>query len=136
MASDILIIGSVAWIILWSIYGLKLGAEHLPWLAKMKGLSKGTDLAEFWDTFDGFKARKTAHAHTTSFAVIAFLVGLAFHLDLIMLGCTFGIVVAIVMLVGIVLGGLGGLFRNVALMAGGNILFLLALIACFIGLFL
>ncbi len=135
MVGNLLIIGAFTWIILWSIYGLKLGTEHLPWLAQMKGLSKGSSLSEFWDMFDGFKVKSGAHAHATNFALIAFLVGLAMHLELIVFSSPVLLTLSIVMLLGIVLAGIGGLTRQVALMIPGNVLFLISLIICFIGLF-
>lgn len=55
MGSDILLISSFAWIIVWSALGLKIGRDHLVWLDEMDKISKEGDLNKFWITFDGFK---------------------------------------------------------------------------------
>ena len=78
MGSDILLICSFAWIIIWSILGLKIGKDHLVWLDEMDKISKEGDLSKFWITFDGFKTHVAAHAHAICYSSLSFVLFLFF----------------------------------------------------------
>jgi len=135
MAGEILIACSFAWLIIWSVLGMKAGKEHPEWLEKMKSISKEGNLEQFWSTFDGFKIQTTAHAHTNVFACVAFLVGLAMKLEIFGYSPQFQLGLALWIIVSVVLSGIGDRLRSVPIAAAGGILFLTALIACLIGLF-
>ena len=134
MESDILLSGSLAWIIIWSILGLKIGKEHLVWLDKMEKISTEGDLGKFWSTFDGFKMHVAAHAHAICFSSIAFALGLTMKAGLIDYSSIFLTVLSVWLLVGIVLASVGDYFRSLPIVIPGNILFLTGLITSFIGL--
>jgi len=135
MGGEILIGCSLAWLIIWSALGLKPGKEHAEWLEKMKGISQEGDLGKFWSTFDSYKIQTTGHAHANSFACVAFLVGLAMKTKIIGYSSQFQIGLALWLFVGVVLAGIGDRLRYTPIAASGSILFLIALIASFIGLF-
>jgi hypothetical protein len=134
MESDILLTGSLTWIIVWSILGLKIGKEHLVWMDKMGEISKEGDLGKFWLTYDGFKGHVAAHAHAICFSSIAFALGLAIKAGLIDYTSIFLIVLSIWLLIGIVLASIGDYFRSLTVAVPGNILFLTGLIVSFVGL--
>ena len=77
MGAEILIGCSLAWLIIWSAMGVLPGRKHREWVEQMKSISQEGDLGKFWSTFDGYKIKTIGHAHATSFACVAFLVGLA-----------------------------------------------------------
>ena len=135
MAAEILIGCSLVWLIIWSILGMKAGKEHIEWLGKIDTISKEGDLGKFWSTFDGLKIKTTAHAHANSFACVAFLIGLAMKAEIIGYSLQFQMWLAIWLFVGVVLAGIGDRFRFVPIAASGSILFLTALIASFVGMF-
>ena len=135
MGGEILIGCSLAWLIVWSALGLIPGRKHMEWIEKMKSISQEGNLGLFWTTFDGYKIQTTGHAHATSFACVALLVGLAMIAGVIGFSSQFQLGLAIWLLVGVVLAGIGGRLRIAPIVAPGNILFLTALIASFIGLF-
>ncbi len=136
MASEILIAGSLAWIIIWSILGLIVGSGVVPWLGEMKELAKAGNLENFWASLDEHRQKKTAHAHATSLSCVALLVGLLFNFDLVGYSSTFLLILAIGILVGIILASIGDRFRITPVIAAGSILFLTGLIITFVGLFL
>ena len=136
MGGEILIACSLAWLIIWSALGLIPGKKHPEWIDEMKAISQKGDLALFWSTFDGYKIQTSGHAHATSFACAAFLVGLAMKTGIIGYSSQFQIGLALWLFVGVVLAGIGGRLRITPIVASGNILFLTALIASFIGLFM
>ena len=135
MGGVILIGCSLAWLIIWSALGLIPGKKHVEWIEKMKGISQKGDLALFWSTFDGYKIQTSGHSHATSFACVAFLVGLAMNAGIIGYSSQFQTGLALWLFVGVVLAGIGGRLRITPIVASGSILFLTALIASFIGLF-
>lgn len=136
MGGEILIGCSLAWIIIWSALGLIPGKKHPEWIEEMKSVSQKGDLGPFWSTFDGYRKQTFAHAHATTFACVAFLVGLAMKAGIIGYSSQFQTGLAIWLFVGVVLAGIGVRLRNQPVAATGSVLFLLALIASFIGLFL
>ncbi|MBC8186243.1 hypothetical protein H8E88_34605 [candidate division KSB1 bacterium] len=135
MGAEILITGSLAWLIIWSFLGMLAGKQHPEWLEKVNKISEEGDLGKFWSTYDSFMIQKTGHAHANSFAVVTFLIGLAMKVDLIGYSPQFQTILAIWFFIGVILAGFGDRLRNVPLAAAGGILFLTALIASFIGLF-
>ena len=135
MASDILITCSLGWIIIWSFLGMLAGKSHPEWLKKVQAASQEGDLAKFWSTFDSFIIQKTGHAHANSFACVAFLIGLTMKMGVIDFSALFQTILAIWMFVGVILAGFGDRFRIVPLAGAGGILFLIALIVSFVGLF-
>jgi len=135
MAGEILIGCSLIWLIIWSALGLILGKKHLEWIEKMKSISQEGNLGLFWSTFDGYKIQTSGHSHATSFACVSFLVGLAMMVGVIGFSLKFQLGIAIWLFVGVVLAGIGGRLRITPIVATGSILFLTALIACFVGLF-
>ena len=135
MASEILITCSLAWLIIWSFLGLLAGKRHPQWIEQVKTVSQQGDLAKFWSTYDGFIIQKTGHAHANSLACVAFLIGLAMKVEIIGFSSQFQTVLAIWMFIGVILAGFGDRLRNVPLAGAGGILFLTALIASFVGLF-
>ncbi len=135
MGGEILIGCSLAWLIIWSALGLIPGSKHVEWIEKMKSISQEGNLSLFWSTFDGYKIQTSGHAHATSFACAAFLVGLAMKTGIIGYSSQFQIGLALWLFVGVVLAGIGGRLRITPIVASGSILFLTALIASFIGLF-
>ena len=136
MGSDILLICSFAWIIVWSILGLKIGKAHLIWLDEMDKISKEGDLSKFWITFDGFKKHVAAHAHAICYSSLAFILGLTMKAGLIEYSSTFLIVLAIWLMVGTIIASIGDYFRSLPMEAGGGIIFLTGLIVSFVGLIL
>ncbi len=135
MGGEILIGCSLAWLIIWSILGMISGFRHDGWIEKMKQVSQEGNLGLFWSTFDGYKIQTSGHAHATSFACVAFLVGLAMKAEIIGYSSQFQIGLALWLFVGVVLAGIGGRLRISPIVASGSILFLMALIASFVGLF-
>ena len=135
MGGEILIGCSLAWLIIWSVLGLISGHKHDKWIEKMKQISQEGNLGLFWSTFDGYRIQTNGHAHANSFACVAFLVGLAMKTGIIGYSSQFQIGLALWLFVGVVLAGIGGRLRIVPIVVSGNILFLTALIASFIGLF-
>ena len=135
MGSEILITSSLAWLIIWSIVGMKIGKDHPEWLEKVNKISQEGDLGKFWSTYDSFMIQKTGHAHANSFACVTFLIGLAMKVEVIGFSSQFQTILAIWFFVGVVLAGFGDRLRIVPVAAAGAILFLTALIASFIGLF-
>ena len=135
MGGEILIGCSLAWLIIWSALGFIPGRKHREWIEKMKSISQEGNLGLFWSTFDGYKMQTSGHAHATSFACVAFLVGLAMKAEIIAYSSQFQIGLALWLFVGVVLAGIGGRLRITPIVASGSILFLTALIASFIGLF-
>ena len=135
MGSDVLITGSLAWLIIWSFVGMKAGKNHPEWLEKIKGISQEGNLGKFWSTYDGFMIQKTGHAHANSLACVTFIIGLAMKVDIIGFSVQLQTILAIWFLVGVVLAGFGDRLRVVPLAAAGGILYLTGLIASFIGLF-
>ena len=135
MGGDILIGCSLAWLIIWAALGLIPGSKHVEWIEKMKSISQEGNLGLFWSTFDGYKTQTSGHAHATSFACVAFLVGLAMKAEIIGYSSQFQTGLASWLFVGVVLAGIGGRLRIAPIVASGSILFLIALIASFIGLF-
>jgi len=107
----------------------------MEWIEKMKSISQEGNLGLFWSTFDGYKIQTSAHAHATSFACAAFLVGLAMKAEIIGYSPQFQIGLALWLFVGVVLAGIGARLRIAPVVASGSILFLTALIASFIGVF-
>lgn len=135
MAGEILIGCALAWFIIWSALGMKSGKEHPGWLEKMQSISQEGNLGQFWSTFDGYKIQTTGHAHANSFASVAFLIGLAMKTQIIGYSTQFQLGLAIWLFVGVILSGIGDRLRLVPIAASGGILFLTALIASFVGLF-
>ncbi|MFQ5865319.1 MAG: hypothetical protein ACE5IW_08845 [bacterium] len=135
MAGEILIGGSLIWLIIWSALGLKAGKEHPEWLEKMKSTSQKGDLGQFWSTFDGYRIQVPAHAHANVFACITFLVGLAIKSEIIGYSSQFQTGLTIGFFVAMIVAAIGERFRIVPAAAAGSLLFLIALIATFIGLF-
>ena len=135
MGGEILIGGSLAWLIIWSALGLIPGSKHIEWIEQMKNISQEGNLGLFWSTFDGYRKATTAHAHATTFACVAFLVGLGMTVGVIGFSSQFQLGLAIWLLAGVVLAGIGLRLRVRPIVAPGSILFLTALIASFIGLF-
>ena len=132
---EILIICSMAWIIIWSFIGMRNGSSHPKWLEKMGDLAKKGELHNFWSTYDGFMMKKTGHAHANCVACVSFLVGLTMKIDMIGYSEMFLTILAIWMFAGVILEGIGTRLRIIPLSAVGSILFLTALIASFVGLF-
>jgi hypothetical protein len=95
MAGEVLIGGSLAWIIIWSALGMIPGSKHPTWIDGMKAISQQGNLAQFWTTFDGFRKVITAHAHATNFACISFLIGLAMVVGVISFSSRFQLGIAI-----------------------------------------
>ncbi len=136
MGAEILIGCSLAWLIIWSAFGMIPGFRHDGWIENMKGISQKGNLDLFWSTFDAFRMQTNGHAHANSFACVAFLVGLAMKTGIISYSSQFQIGLALWLFVGVVLAGIGGRFRITPVVAVGSGLFLTALIASFIGLFI
>ena len=136
MGAFILITCSLAWIIIWSFLGLIAGKIHPEWLKKIKTISQEGDLGKFWSTYDSFMVQKIGHAHANSFACVTFLIGLAMKAEIIGFSSQFQIILAIWFFVGVILAGFGDRLRIVPMAAVGSILFLTALIASFVGLFM
>jgi len=135
MAGEILIGCSLAWLIIWSALGLISGKKHQEWIEQMKNISQEGNLGKYWSNFDGYRKVIAPHAHATTFAGVAFLVGLAMMVGVIGFPSQFQLGLAIWLFVGVVLAGIGMRLR-VPLIAGtGSTLFLMALIASLIGLF-
>ena len=135
MGGEILIGCSLAWLIIWSILGAISGFRHDGWIEKMKQISQEGNLDLFWSTFDGYRIQTNGHAHANSFACVAFLIGLAMKTGIIGYSSQFQIGLALWLFVGVVLAGIGGRLRITPIVGFGSILFLTALIAGFIGLF-
>ncbi len=135
MGSEILITGSLAWLIIWSFLGMLAGKQHPEWLEKVKKISEEGNLGKFWLTYDSYMIQKTGHAHANSLASVAFLIGLAMKVDVFGYSSQFQTILAIWFLVGVIFAGFGDRLRIVPVAAVGGILFLTALIASFIGLF-
>lgn len=135
MAGEVLIGGSLAWIIIWSALGMIPGQKHMGWIEEMKTISQEGDLGKFWSSYDGFRKVIATHAHATNFACVSFLVGLAMIAGLIGYSMQLQLGIATWMIVVIVLSGIGTRFRKEIIIAPANILFLVALIVSFIGLF-
>ena len=135
MAGLVLIACSLAWMIIWSALGMKVGKEHPEWVEKVKNFSQQGDLGQFWSTYDGYKILITAHAHANGMACVAFLIGLAMKLEIIGYSATFQFILAIWLFLGVILSAIGDSRRTIPVIATGGLLFLTALIACFIGLF-
>jgi len=136
MAGEILIGCSLAWLIIWSALGLIPGKKHMEWIENMGNISQGGNLGQFWATFDGYRKVISVHAHATNFACVSFLVGLAMMVGVIGFTSQFQLGLAIWLFVGVVLAGIGNHLRIPLIVAPGSILFLTALIASFIGLFI
>ncbi len=135
MGGEILIGCSLAWLIIWSILGMISGFRHDGWIEKMKQVSQEGNLDLFWSTFDGYRIQTNGHAHANVFACVAFLVGLAMKTGVIGYSSQFQIGLAIWLFVGVVLAGIGGRLRITPIVGFGSTLFLTALIAGFIGMF-
>ena len=136
MGGEILIVCSMAWLIIWSFLGMLAGKDHPQWIENVKAAAGKGDLSKFWSTYDGYIIRKTGHAHANCLACVAFLIGLAMKIEIIGFSPQFQTILAVWMFVGVIVEGFGNRFRNVPLAAAGGILFLTALIASFIGLFM
>ena len=136
MGGEILIGCSLAWLITWSALGIIPGRKLPEWMENMKSVSQKGDLGLFWSTFDSIKIQTTAHAHANSIACVAFLVGLAMKAGVIGYSPQFQIGLAIWLFVGVVVQGIGDRLRALPISAAGGSLFLIALIASFIGLFM
>ncbi len=135
MGGEILIGCSLAWLIIWCAFGMIPGHRHDGWIENMKEISQKGNLGLFWSTFDGFRMQTNGHAHANSLACVAFLVGLAMKTGIISYSSQFQIGLALWLFVGVVLASIGGRFRITPVVAAGSMLFLTALIASFIGLF-
>jgi hypothetical protein len=135
MGVEILVAGSLAWIIIWSFLGMLAGKQHPDWLVKMKAISHEGDLGKFWSTYDSYIIQKTGHAHANSLACVALVIGLAMKTDIIGFSPQFQTILAIWFLVGIIFAGFGDRLRIVPVAAFGGILYLTAMIVSFIGLF-
>ena len=135
MAGEILIGCSLAWLIIWSGLGLIPGKKHNKWIATMKNISQEGNLGEYWSNFDSYRKVISPHAHATNFACVSFLVGLAMIAGVIGFSSQFQLGLAIWLFVGVVLASIGMRLRISPIAGSGSALFLMALIASFIGLF-
>ena len=72
MGSEILITGSLAWLIIWSFFGMLAGKQHPEWLEKIKTIYQEGDLGKFWSTYDSYIIQKTGHAHANSLVCVTF----------------------------------------------------------------
>lgn len=135
MGSQILITGSLTWLIIWSFLGMLVGKKHPEWLEEMKVISQEGGLGKFWATFDGFMKQKIGHAHANALATVTLVIGLSMKMQLFGYSENLQTILAICFLVGLVLAGFGDRFRNVPIAGTGAIFYLIGLIATFIGLF-
>jgi hypothetical protein len=134
MEGFVLIAGSLAWIIVWLLLGFVAASGIVKWRVDMGEVAKEGNLEKFWDLFDGFKKQTVAHAHVTAMSTLTIVIGILMKAGHICFSDTLMLILAIVLLAGIFLAGIGERLRIVPLSALGSLLFLAGTVTAFVGL--
>ena len=134
MNGSVLIIGAMAWIIVWLLAGFAAASGIVKWRAQMGELAKEGNLEKFWNLFDGFRKMTVSHAHVTVMSTLTVVVGMLMKGGHIAFSDTLMLILTIVLLAGIFFAGIGERLRIIPVSALGSFLFLAGSVIAFVGL--
>ena len=135
-AGKVLIGFALLCLIIWCVVGFYIGSSSEGYHQKMAEYAGNRDLEQFWATFSAWKSHTVAHAHGLCLSMVAFLIGLSMAVRAINVSKKFSAALTIVFIAGIALASVADWFGVVPLVIIGDTLFIIALVAAFVGLFI